>query len=65
MAKDPMETKTTTIEISIEARDKLHSLQEALRKILRKKQVSFDQVIKLMLAYTNFENAIIELQLEG
>lgn len=60
-----MTVQTKTIEISVDAYDKLHSLQEALQKILRKKQVSFDQVIKVMLAVSRLEDTLINMQLEG
>jgi hypothetical protein len=38
---------TTTIEISIETAKKLHSSKAKLAKILRKKNVSFDQLFRL------------------
>jgi len=54
-----------TIEISTEAHEKLRSLQQSLEKILRKKQVSFDQVIKVMLAVSRLDDTLINMQLEG
>ncbi len=54
-----------TIEISTEAYDRLRSLQQSLEKILRKKQVGFDQVIKVILAVTTLEDTLINMQLEG
>lgn len=53
------------IEISPEAHEKLRGLQLSLEKILRKKQVSFDQVIKVMLAVSRLEDTLINMQLEG
>lgn len=60
-----MTAQTKTIEISVDAYDKLHSLQEALQQILRKKQVSFDQVIKVLCACSRLEDTLINMQLEG
>jgi len=38
---------TTTIEVSIETAKQLHSLKDKLAKILRKRNVSFDQLFRL------------------
>jgi hypothetical protein len=38
---------TTTIEISIETAKQLHSSKDKLAKILRKRNVSFDQLFRL------------------
>jgi len=38
---------TTTIEVSIETAKKLHSLKDKLATILRKRNVSFDQLFRL------------------
>ena len=38
---------TTTIEVSIETAEQLHSLKDKLAKILRKRNVSFDQLFRL------------------
>jgi hypothetical protein len=56
--------KTITIEISTEAYAKLHSVQEELQKILRKKKVSFDQVVKVMFAVTRLDDTLIQMTLE-
>jgi hypothetical protein len=40
-------TQTTTIEISIESQGKLRSTAEKLEKILHKKHITPDQVIKV------------------
>jgi len=53
-----------TVEISVEAYNQLHSLQEALQKILRKKQVSFDQVIKAILNVGKANDVLMEYILE-
>jgi hypothetical protein len=53
------------MEISLEAYDKLRSLQQSLEKILRKKQVSFDQVIKVILAVSRLDDTLLNMQLEG
>ena len=58
-------TEAKTIEISTEAHEKLRSLQQSLKKILRKNQVSFDQVIKVMLAVSRLDDTLINMQLEG
>jgi len=54
----------TTVEISTEAYGKLRSLQDSLQKILRKKKVSFDQVIKVMFAVTRLDDTLIQMQLD-
>jgi uncharacterized protein YajQ (UPF0234 family) len=38
---------TTTIEVSVETAKQLHSLKDKLAKILRKRNVSFDQLFRL------------------
>jgi len=38
---------TTTIEVSIETAKQLHNSKDKLAKILRKKNVSFDQLFRL------------------
>jgi len=38
---------TTTIEVSVETAKQLHSSKDKLAKILRKKNVSFDQLFRL------------------
>jgi hypothetical protein len=65
MEKIPVETKSTTIEVSMKAYEQLHSVQEALKKILRRRQVSFDQVIRVMFACTRLDDTLIEMQLEN
>ena len=54
----------TTVEISTEDYGKLRSLQDSLQKILRKKKVSFDQVIKVMFAVTRLDDTLIQMQLD-
>ena len=60
-AKNP---NTKTIEISTEAYDKLHSCQEKLKKILHKRQVSFDQVIKIMFAAHSLDVVLTDYMLD-
>ena len=55
---------TKTIEGSTEAYEKLTCIQGALRKILRKKQVSFDQTIRVMFAVTRLDDTLIQIQLD-
>lgn len=59
-----METKATSIEISVATYDRLRSLQDQLEKILRKKKVSFDQVLRVMFAVARLDDTLIEMQLE-
>jgi hypothetical protein len=55
---------TTTIEISIETAKQLHSSKDKLAKILRKRNVSFDQLFRLFYEIkpinTILEDMIIE-----
>ena len=55
---------TTTIEVSIETAKQLHSSKAKLAKILRKKNVSFDQLFRLFYEVkpinTILEDMIIE-----
>jgi hypothetical protein len=65
VARDNNKTLTVkTVEISVEAYNQLRSLQEALQKILRKKQVSFDQVIKVILNVGKANDVLMEYILE-
>lgn len=49
--------ETTTIEVSIETYDKLHSIQKKIEEILNHK-TSLDKVIKIILAI-NPEDALV------
>lgn len=55
---------TTTIEVSIETAKKLHSSKANLAKILRKKNISFDQLFRIFYEVkpinTILEDMIIE-----
>jgi hypothetical protein len=53
------------IEISKKAHEKLRGLQESLQKILRKKKVSYTQVIMVMFAVTRLDDTLIQMQLEA
>lgn len=53
-----------TIEISAEAYEKLRSSQESLQKILRKRQVSFDQVIKIFFCVEPLDVILMDMMLE-
>jgi len=55
---------STTIEISIETRDKLHTIQEALKKILRKKQVGADDALRVLLAVKPLDLVLQDMILE-
>ena len=55
---------TKTIEISTEAYDKLHSAQTTLEKILHKKQVTFDQVIKMFFVAEPLDVILTNMMLE-
>lgn len=57
-------TETTTIEISIESRDRLHTIQEALKKILRKKQVGADDALRVLLAVKPLDVVLQDMILE-
>jgi hypothetical protein len=67
MEENPMveNGKTTTIEISIDTYNKLHSCQDNLQKILRKKKVSFDQVLAVMFACTKLNDTLLDMQMEN
>lgn len=56
--------KATTIEISMEAYEMLHRVQEKLEKITRKRKISFDQVIKTCFAVHPLEVILQDMILE-
>lgn len=55
--------KTTTIEVSIETYDIIHSAQTQIEKILRK-NVSIDKVLKIAFAMKSLDAQLSELMLE-
>ena len=57
-------TPTTTIEISIATRDKLYSLGQEIAKIARKRSLSFDQTINILLSAKTLDQQISELILQ-
>jgi hypothetical protein len=57
--------QTTTIEISTPNSERLHSLAEKLQKILRKKKVSLDQAISVLLTTKSVEETISDMILEN
>jgi len=56
--------KTTTIEISIENYDKIHSVCKNIAKILRKRHVSPDQALSIMFATQPLEVVLQDMMLE-
>jgi 2-hydroxy-3-keto-5-methylthiopentenyl-1-phosphate phosphatase len=48
-------TETTTIEITITNRDKLHSIADSLQKILRKRHVSLDEALAVLLTVKSLD----------
>lgn len=59
-----MTNNTTTIELSIENYNKLHSLRRQLEKIVKKK-LSYDKVIGILVCAKQLEDQLLEIQLEG
>ena len=59
-----MPNDTTTIEISIETINKLHSIKKQLEKIVRKK-LSYDKIINILLCSKHLEDQLIEMQVEN
>lgn len=59
-----MTNKTTTIEISIENHDKLHSIKKQLDKIVKKK-LSLNKVIAILVCAKQLEDQLIEMQVEN
>lgn len=53
------------IEIDKEAIELLRGSQTELQKILRKKKVSYSQIIKVLYAATHLQDELINMQLEG
>ena len=56
--------KTTTIEVSMETYEIIHSAQTQIEKILRKKNVSIDKVLKIAFAMKSLDAQLSELMLE-
>jgi hypothetical protein len=54
----------TTIQVTIETYDKLHSVQQQLGKVLRKKTVSFDVMFKLFFVCQPLDLILQDLILE-
>jgi len=59
-----MTNNTSTIEISIENINKIHSIKKQLEKIVRKK-LSYDKVIGILLCAKQLEDQLIEMQVEN
>jgi len=59
-----MTNKTTTIEISIENYDKLHSIKKQLDKIVKKK-LSLNKIISILVCAKQLEDQLIEMQVEN
>jgi hypothetical protein len=55
--------KTTTIEVSIETYEIIHSAKTQIEKILRK-NVSIDKVLKIAFAMKSLDSQLSELMLE-
>jgi len=55
---------TTTIEVSMEICNKLHSLSRMLEKILRKRRVSIDQTLQVLLAIKPLDIVLQDMMLE-
>jgi len=55
---------TTTIEVSMEICNKLHSLSRILEKILRKRRVSIDQTLQVLLAIKPLDIVLQDMMLE-
>jgi hypothetical protein len=53
--------QTTTIEVSVETIDILHSYQTKLAKILHKKSVSIDALLKCLFTLENSDTVILTL----
>jgi hypothetical protein len=56
--------KTTTIEISMETYEIIHSAKMQIEKILHKKNVSIDKVLKIAFAMKSLDAQLSELMLE-
>ena len=63
MEKEKM-TETTTIEITMETYNRLHSVKQQVAKILRKKSISFDTLFKLFFIMQPIETTLQDLILE-
>jgi len=55
---------TTTEQVSIEVHGRLCSIAQSLQKILNKRKVSIDQVLKVLLAVKPLDLVLIEMMLE-
>ena len=55
--------KTTTIQISIETYDLLYRLQTDLKKIMKKKSISMDMIIKLLI-YMKIDASDVLIEME-
>lgn len=55
---------TTTIEISIANAKRLHSIADSLQTILRKRKVSLDQVINVLLTAKSLDVILQDMILE-
>lgn len=53
--------RTTTIEVSIEVYDKIHSVAEQIAKITHKKSISLNQALKIMFATQPLDQILQEL----
>lgn len=53
--------KTTTIEVSIEVYDKIHSVAEQISKIVHKKSISLNQALKIMFATQPLDQILQEI----